>query len=66
MLKMVCFGRESTFYFCAIFPLLKLLHPTDSNKLNMDKVYFLVQTACSHLEKIKKFLMDKTLFPCCT
>ena len=29
----------------------------------MDKVYFLIQCDYDHLEKSKKFLMDKTLFP---
>ena len=47
----------------AVFPLLKLLRPTDYNKLGMDKVYYLLRSARHHLEKNKDDLMDETLFP---
>lgn len=47
----------------AIFPLLQLLRIADSDKPNMDKLYFLLNKAREHLSKSKTDLMDDFLFP---
>lgn len=57
------FWKRVFVFLRAIFPLLQLLRIADSDKPNMDKLYFLLNKAREHLSKSKKDLMDDFLFP---
>jgi hypothetical protein len=61
-IKCAKYWKSSYVLLRAVFPLLKLLRLSDSNKPGMDKMYYYINQARSSLEKSKESLNDDNLF----
>ena len=61
--QMMLFWKRLFILLRSLFPLLKLLRLADSNKPNMYKVVFYLNTTRNHLKKSKDDLSNETIFP---